>query len=239
MSKKTLGKIMQAGIRLRQLLTERGISIAEFSEMCNLPLETVRNIYYGKTTDPKISTVMQMAEALNLSVNCFMGKCAHSVEEKALLRNFRMCGHHGKSLISLTAKYEAMVAKESRESAEKHKIPCLIPGGNVYDGIDYTSCETIEVEVAEKQAFVGIRLSTNDFIPFYCKGDTILLENRFPKNGEFGVFYRKGKIFIRKYIEEEKQYRLKCLHNMGEDIVVKRMDDIEYIGTCCSVIRED
>jgi len=230
---------MLTGIRLRQLLTERGISISEFSEMCGLPLETVRNIYYGKTTDPKISTVMQMAEALNLTVNCFMGKCAHTIEERALLRNFRMCGHHGKSLVSLTAKYEAMVAKECRESVTKHKIPCLIPEGNVYNGIDYTGCETVEVEVAERNAFVGIRLSTNDFIPIYCKGDTLLIENRFPKSGEIGVFYKNQKIFIRKYMEEDKQYRLKCLHNMGEDIVVKRMDDIEYIGTCCGVIREE
>ncbi len=230
---------MITGIRLRELLTSRGISIGEFSEMCGLPLETVRNIYYGKTTDPKISTVMQMAAALNLSVNCFMGKCSHTHEERLLLQHYRACGHHGKSLIALTAKYEAMIAKESRESLDKHRIPCLIPHGDVYDGIDYDKCETTDVETSVQKAFVAFKMITNDFVPVYCKGDTILLENRFPADGEYAIFYRNGRAYIRKYIEEGKQYRLKCLHNRGEDIVLKRMDEIEYIGTCCGVIREE
>ncbi len=227
------------GIRLREILVSRGLSIGEFAEMCGLPLETVRNVYYGKTTDPKISTVLQMASALNLSVNCFMGQCSHTMEERVLLQHFRACGNHGKSLILLTAKYEAMLAKEAREAMHKHKIPCMIPHGDVSDGIDYDKCETVEVETSMQKAFVAFKMISNDFVPTYCKGDTILLENRFPSNGEYAIFYLNGRAYIRKYIEEDRQYRLKCLHNRGEDIVLKRMDEIEYIGTCCGVIRDE
>ena len=63
------------GERLRTMLNERGISVNQFAEMCDLPLETVRNIYYGKSNDPKVSTMLKMAEALGIGVNCLIGKC--------------------------------------------------------------------------------------------------------------------------------------------------------------------
>ena len=80
-------------------------------------------------------------------------------------------------------------------------------------------------------------MTNNDLVPAYCKGDIILVANRFPENKEYGVFYQDSKAYIRQYIEEDNLYRLKCLHDYGKDMTFKRMDEIEYIGTCCGVIR--
>lgn len=221
--------------RLKELLSSRRISISQFSEMCDLPLETVRNIYYGKTTDPKISTVMKMASALNMSVNVFMGD--FDIEEINILNYYRQCGNHGKSLIGLVAKYEAVSAKSERESFDKHKVPCLIPCNNIREGIVYDTCETAEVLTSVKNAYVGIKVTTNDLIPLYCKGDVILFENRFPKSGEYAAFIMGDRAYLKKFIEEDGNYILKSIHNIGRDIVIKRMDQIEYIGTCIEVIR--
>ncbi len=223
--------------RLKSILNSRHLSIDDFAEMCDLPVETVKNVYYGRTIDPKISTVMKMAKALNTSVNCLMGQCSHTLEERVLLQHYRMCGNHGKSLIALTAKYEALSAKEERDSLVKHKIPCLIPQKDIHYGIDYNDCKVIEIETTKEEAYVSIQMMTNELVPVYCKGDVLLVENRFPRHNEYGVFYKDGKIYIRRYIEEETQYRLQCLHNMGKDMIYKRMDQIEYIGTCCGVIK--
>lgn len=223
--------------RLREILTARGISKEEFAELCGLPIETVRNIYYGRTAEPKISTVMKMSEALNLSVNCLMGKCQHTTEERALLNHYRMCGNRGKNLILLRAKHEALSAREEREAPNKHKVPCMLPTGDVRDGIFYDNCDSMDVETRMKEAYLAIQIPTNDFSPIYCKGDIILIENKFPSNGSNAVFYKEGRIYIRKFLEESGQYRLKCLHKFGDDFVMKRMDQIEYIGTCCGAIR--
>lgn len=225
------------GERLRSILGERDISIAEFSEMCNLPLETVKNVYYGRTADPKVSTVMQMADALSLSVNCLMGKCALTKEERAIIRNYRGCGSHGKSLIELVARYEVTAAKSDRDSMNKHRIPCLVPRGEIHNGIVYENCEVVEIETSSSKAYVAIKLVSNDLIPIYCKDDILLFENRFPKNGEYAGFYIKKKAYIRKFVEENGQYRLKCIHDFSEDIILKRLDQIEYIGTCIDVVR--
>jgi len=166
-----------------------------------------------------------------------MGRCSHTKEERSLLNYYRLCGNHGKSLILLTAKYEATSAKSERESVDNHKIPCLVPSGNIHHGIVYDCCEVVDITTVIKEAYVGIKMINNDLIPVYCKGDIILIENRFPNPGEYGVFYLGNRAYIRKFVEENNQYRLKCLHHYGEDIILKRLDSIEYIGTCIDVVR--
>lgn len=225
------------GDRLKDILASKNISVAEFADMCDLPMETVRNIYYGKTIDPKLSTAMKMASALSMSVNTLVGELEIDKDERNIINYYRQCGTHGKSVIGLVAKYEATSARADRDSLEKHKVPCLLPHNDIRKGIIYDTCETVEYETSVKDAYVGVKITTNDLIPKFCKGDVLLFANRFPKNGEYGAFIKGDRAFIRKYVEEDGQYRLESLHNIGDDIVLKRLDQIEYIGTCIELIR--
>lgn len=224
--------------RLRQLTNEKGWSLQQLAEISDLPLETVRNIYYGKTPDPKISTVMKLANSFNLTVNCLMGQCSHTPQERAILINYRSCGKHGKSVIELIAKYEASAMKNERDRAETHMIPCIIPQGTVSNGVVFELCETVELETKSTNAYIAVRMVSNDMAPTYCKGDILLFENRFPEPGEKAAFYKGDRIYIRKFCDEGDHYRLQCLHKQGEDIILKRMDEIDYIGTCIDVMRE-
>lgn len=38
--------------RLKQAFSERGIAWQECAEQADIPLETMRNLYYGKVKDP-------------------------------------------------------------------------------------------------------------------------------------------------------------------------------------------
>lgn len=223
--------------RLKQLLAERGLSINEFAELCDLPLETVRNIYYGKTTDPKLSTAVKMAEALGMNVNCLIAKCPHTAEERTIIHNYRSCGNHGKALIALSAKYQASAAKAEKENKEKRKIRCFIPQSEMGNGVIYEACEIVEIETSVKEAYVAIQITGNNLAPSFCKKDIVLFENRFPRNGEVAAFLKGNKVYIRKFIEKEDGYLLKCLHDWGEDIPLKRMDEVDYIGTAIDVVR--
>lgn len=223
--------------RLRELLKIHNMSKETLAEKCDLPLETIRNIYYGKTTDPKVSTVMRIAKVFNLSVNCLMGECQHTPDERALLNYYRACGHHGKSLVLISAKYEALTAKEQREGTGRHTIPCLFPEGDIYHGIDYDGARTEDIWTTNEEADTAIQMTNNCLMPIYCKGDIILIKERFPQNNEHGVFYYHGKAYIRQYIERDGEYILKCLHKYDKDMIFKRMDEVEYLGTCIDVVR--
>ena len=224
--------------QLKKFLNERKLGVQEFSEMCDLPLETVRNIYYGKSADPKLSTILKMADALNMSINCLLGKCSHSLSERVLIENYRSCGSHGRSIIELVARYEAGAIKSERASTNKHKIPCILTHGDLRNGIVYDICETIEIETTIKDAYFAIRLTNNDLSPIYCKNDILLFVDRFPASGEIAAFFKGNRVYIRKFIEEDNAYILKCMHQYGEDVRLKRMDEVEYIGTITGVARE-
>lgn len=223
--------------RMKKEMQIRGWNMQQLADVCNLPLETIRNIYYGKSVDPKLSTALKIADAFQLSVNCLIGKCPHTLSERTLIENYRSCGKHGKSIIDLIARYEAGATKVERENNGKHKIPCLFPQGDIRKGIIYDLCETNDIQTEEDDAYIGIQMTNNDLTPYFCKGDILLFEDRFPRNGEIASFLKGERAYIRKFIEEDGQYRLKCLHGHGEDIVVRRMDEIDYIGTFLDVVR--
>lgn len=220
--------------RLQEILKELGWTKEMLAEKSGLPIETIRNLWYGRTPDPKVSTLAAISEATGHTINCFLGKCPHTPKEKALLRMYRSCGWNGRDNIELVAKYESELAKQQ---VIRRPIPCVVPHGDIHKGILYSTCETVNIEVGVSEAYVGIEMTNNDLAPKFCKGDTILFENRFPQNGEYAAFFRGDRVYIRKFIEEDKQYRLKCLHNHDADIILKRMDEVQYIGTCCGVIR--
>lgn len=228
--------------RILDILNSKGWSIQYFADLVeeqyeDISSDTVKNICRGKTVDPRVSTVLAMSKVLGHSVNCLMGDCVHSKEERDILNYYKQCGKHGRSIIGYVAKYEAVSAKSEREGFDKHKIPCLVPQGNIREGIIYDKCESTEIYTTEPKAFTAIQITSNDLAPIYCEGDIILIEDRFPNEKENAGFLQGDRAYIRQYIKEDGQYRLRCLHGHGKDIIVRRMDEIDYIGTCIGVVR--
>ena len=220
------------------LMDAHDITLRELADKSDVPLETLRNIIYNKVTDPKTSTMYAISKVFGVSINFLLGEPFISQEESAIVNNYRKSGKHGKSVIELIAKYEATAARSERNAKGKHKVPCVIPHGNIRNGIVYDTNETIQKETVIDEAYVAITITNNDLAPRFCKNDSILFEKRFPESGEIVAFAIADKIYIRKFIEENGQYRMQCLHNHGSDMIFKRMDEIILVGTCCGVIRE-
>lgn len=236
--------------RIRELMIEKDISLADLAELSGVPFETLRNIYYRKVKDPKVSTAFQLASALGVTVEYLLKDMDAAEEEirdgekeknieKELIENYRECGNHGRAIIRLVARFEAKAARKERLNLHKmkHRIPCLIPVGRVGDGIEYNSCNVEDEYTMIKKVYLAIEITNNDFAPAYCKGDRILLENRFPELGERAVFTDGIKAYFRYFKMEGDMYCLKCLNGRGEDMILRRMDEIDCLGTCISVIR--
>lgn len=224
-------------LRLNEMLKEKGMSWQKLAEEAGVPTETMRNIYYGKVRDPKVSTMMGISRALNVSVNYLMGESLYTKEEQDLITAYRKCGNHGKNIMMLIAEYEANLAIHERNSVTKHRIPCIVPLGEVVDGAKYMTCETIEVYTNEPKAYIGVLVPNNFWSPSYCKDDTILLEKRFPKNGEDALFTIEDKVYFRRYVEKEKGFLLKCPNDRAEALAFDRMDKVYCVGTCIGIVR--
>lgn len=225
--------------RFREILNKKGWTYAEFLKNKGLTdyKNSIDNIYYGRSEDPRISTLMIISEALGVSVNSLMGKSHHSKEEIELLDYFQRCGEHGRGIILVVAKFEAISTRVSNEDSDIRSIPCVYPQDLVNQGFLYDTCETKYIETKNKNACVAISVPNNDLIPMICENDVILLENRFPKSGEFGVFYIEDRAYFRQYIKTEEGHLLKWPHHRNEAKLYKRLDNIEYMGTYVDVIR--
>lgn len=228
--------------KIRELMIEQDMSLQKLSDTSGVPFETLRNIYYRKVKDPKVSTAFQLAHALGVTVEYLLGEndyIGRDKEEEEILQNYRECGTHGRAIIRVVSRFESQAAKKERTSLHKmkHRIPCLIPIGKVGDGIYYNSCNVEDEYTMIKKVYLAIEITSNNFAPAYCKGDRILLENRFPEIGERAVFTDGVKAYFRYFKMEGDMYCLKCLNGRGEDIMLRRMDEVDCLGTCISVIR--
>ena len=222
---------------LKDLLKKNRMSYQELAELSGLPEETVRNLYYGKVKDPKGSTLLAISRVLRVSVNRLAGERLYTKEEETLIMNHRRSSQHGKNMIEFVARFEANLTKHEREEENKYKIPCIKPIGAVADGMRYDSGQIEYVNTVEPRAYLAIECNTNRLAPTYCRGDKILLEDRYPNSGEAAMFFDNDIIYFRQYIEHDKGYTLKSHSMQQRDLHFKRMDNIKCMGTCIGVIR--
>lgn len=225
--------------QLRQLFIERGITWQECAELADIPLETMRNLYYGKVKDPKVSTLLSLSQALRISVNLLMGESVLSDDEYLLITNYRQCGSHGKSLLQQIAKYEAHTAKFERETSGRHSVPCIIPDTIFRDGMKYSTSEMKDIYTTEPDAFLALKAPNNNWAPKFCKGDIILLKDQFPHHGEDALFTYQDCVYFRKYLEGETEHILRCVNGRHNDLIFKRMDTetLICIGTAIGIVR--
>ena len=219
------------------LLEKHGMSKEELAERSGVPFETVRNLYYGRVENPKASTLLAISRVLRVSVNRLAGERLYTKEEEDLIMNHRRCSQHGKNMIEFVARFEADLTKHERETENKYKIPCIIPIGAVEDGMRYDSGLIEYVDTIEPKAYLAIECNTNRLAPTYCRGDKILLENRYPNSGEAAMFCDRDIIYFRQYIEHDKGYTLKSHRMQLKDLEFKRMDNIKCMGTVIGIIR--
>ena len=224
--------------RLKDILNEKKISLEYYAQLSGVPMETLRNIYYGRTTNPNIKTVMAMAEALDMTINTLLGvENANNNDERKLLNYYRNCGKHGKNVILNIAKYESNLVKENTETVKQFKIPCFKSEGDVFRGQLYDSDNPYEIYTRKKEAYLAFETMVNDAAPTYCKGDIVLIENKFPCSGEHGIFVKDEKIFIKIFLEMKDGYCLNPIHRIGNEIHLKKLENIECLGTVCGIIR--
>lgn len=225
--------------KINRLMDLHDMTIGQLAEEADLPIETVKNIVYKRTPDPKGSTLLALSHVFNVSVNSLLGEDFVTADEKELLMNYRDCGRHGKSVLRIVSKYESRLAKTERKSTGKHKIPLIVPPDNVVDGIDFSAGKTEEYDTAVSDACLAIQIVTNNYVPVYCKGDIVLIADRFPGGGERALWMKDNMVYLREFQERPSMYILKSFNKMGRDMEYRRMDQIEIVGTCIGVVRGD
>ena len=67
--------------RLEILLKIKGYSLQDLANKSGLPLDTVKNLYYGRIDNPKIETLISIADALGVSLDYLVGRLDYADNE--------------------------------------------------------------------------------------------------------------------------------------------------------------
>ena len=203
------------------LLNNLDWSLAKLADKSGLPYDTVKNLYYGRIENPRIETLIALADAFNVSLDFLVGRINYATEELELLKNYRQCSNHGKRFVQAMATFESSYSRFENEqictkeldcylpkptteelSDEAVVIPCLEPTGSFRDGILYDTSIKTKLKTHLKNAFIAFKIPNDALAHTYYKDDIVFLEKRRPNVGEIAMFHKDNFIYIRQYQKE-------------------------------------
>lgn len=224
--------------KLKEAMQIKNINLNQLTEKCDIPYETLRNLYYAKNKNPRVETLYAVCQSLDISMDYLTGLTKYDKNEMKMLWNFQKCGKHGRDFLTVISRFEAdYTTSLNQRNTNKHTINCLIPEGLEEDGFEYTSCKIERIECIFEDACMAIKITTDNFIPVFLRGDIWAIANRYPKEGEKAIYYKDGKTYIRQYHFENGKVILKPITRMGKDIIIDSMEKYEVLGTYINVIR--
>lgn len=110
-------------LRLQQAKSSKKLRVEDVSKLSGIPLGTVSKIFAGITTDPKINTVISIAEALEISPDYLIyGKNLTnelSDNEYNIIKKYRQLDADGKKVIDETLDFQLFKASEKAENKEE------------------------------------------------------------------------------------------------------------------------
>ena len=90
--------------RLAILLKITGWGLQELANRSNLPFDTVKNLYYGRIENPKIETLIAVADAFGISLDYLVGRLDYAEHELKHLTILGTLDTDTKEIIELIVK---------------------------------------------------------------------------------------------------------------------------------------
>ncbi len=189
-------------------MSEKGYTVRKLAEVSDVPLSTLNSFLYGKPTDCKLSTTVKLARALDVSIDELVGCGTIKLEERVALSQSRGLPDRLRYLIRWFINFQANKTKNNKNTEILDvMIPSVRPGSQLFptQNFEQINISYLPHEIRTK-IFMGIRIVTENYMPFYTPYDSILIANdRDSKPYEHCVFIKDGEFGIgRRVIEDGK-----------------------------------
>lgn len=240
---------------LQDFMFRAGINLTDLINLCaEIPAETIKKIYYGTTENPKIDTIYEICDALNISIDYLVGLKKYDNSELNLLTNFRKSSKHGKEFLLTMSEFEMQYTNFENEQEKTHEIDCMLPKGTYKkekyvtcmeptgkfkDGVLFDTGIFTKIPTHLDSAFMAIKIPNNYLLPTYAKDDIVFMEKRNPEFGETAVFQKDNYIFIRQFNYDaiNRKFVLKSLNINSDDLVLDNLDNYTIKGTLMYIDR--
>ena len=194
------------GSTLKQLLSERRISVGELSRHIGVPAQTLYSIIRRDNMTIDFDVLLRICAALDVPVDAFCdaGDTADPADW-ALLGKFRALDAAGRSLTELVMDHElarVRAAGDARAAATKIIPLYLTPAAAGYAspalGADY---EDYAVP-ADSPADFAVRIAGDSMAPWIADGATVLVRRSPIETGDVGLFFVDGDMKCKQYVRD-------------------------------------
>ena len=247
--------------RVKRIKKEKGITNETLSKSTGIPLGTLGKLLSGFTEEPKLSTAISIAEALDCSLEYLATGKAEPMSlsdiEETRLEKYRALDAHGARVcdfildeeylrcatLSRNTSAETPVPISHGKPAEKKarmiKIPLFGDRVSAGLGVHLETNDSTEISVVEnektKRADFALRVSGDSMEPKYHDGDILLIKNT-PniEVGELGIFICDGEGYF-------KELGRGCLVSLNEKyapIPISQFESFSCRGAVIGTLRQ-
>lgn len=165
---------------LYMYIEQKDIALADIADEADVSISTLRSLLYGDAKDCHVSTIVNLAKALNISCDELLGSGTISPQTCESLQLIRQLPESFTHFVrwAIHYHYKKLTAREVSERAIEVMSPICCDNGNIkmttnYDVIDIS---TMRDDIRPK-VFMGIRIPCHHYIPDYYPGDILLIAN--------------------------------------------------------------
>lgn len=188
-----------------QWALSQGISQKDAAEIVGMSVSTYKRMLSGENTKIDLEAALKIGAVMHCPLKVLCGFELN--DEERFYGLFNNLPDRGKRYIRALLEFETVFRRDKCTEADEC-ITAIIPVGNEEDGMTLKGCnyERINISAHRNAVFydkidIAIRIDTNEFIPVYQKGDTLLVSSEKPKDGEVGIFINTDddRVFLRRF----------------------------------------
>lgn len=168
---------------LQVYLDEKNIALHDIAEKADISSETLKTIVYGDSKDCKVSTVIALAKALELSIDELVGAGTLQDEVRESIAITRNLPKQYVRFVRWAIRYHERMLSEKQVS-EKAVTVMIAERNNEGNVLFTNNYEMLDIsgipELIRPKTFMGIKLPTDGYMPTYDEGDILLIANDRP-----------------------------------------------------------
>lgn len=226
--------------RIKTLKKEKGFTNDTLAERSGIPLGTLNKLLSGASSDPKLSTLVPLAEVLGCSMDELLGRAEpqSSALPADLAEKYAELDDEGRTAVSRLIEKEytrVMQAREDKPYAldlpqirriRLYNTAVSAGTGSFLADGDYTEIPIYANEKTDAADF-AVRVYGNSMQPRYADGDILLVSKSDEIDvGELGIFALNGESYFKKFGGD----RLISLNPDYRDIRIGKDDEILCFG---------
>lgn len=159
---------------------QKDISLADIAEAADISVSTLRSLLYGDAKDCHVSTIVNLAKALNISIDELLGSGTISPQTCESLQLVRQLPESFTHFVRWAIHYHYSKLTSGEVSSRSLEIMSAVCSDNgnlkMTNDFDIIDIGNLGDDIRPK-VFMGIRIPCTHYVPYYYPGDILLIAN--------------------------------------------------------------